>query len=45
MLLSASRLMKAVYLSLKEILELDGETPDNVGVEIWNEHSVEEGFN
>ena len=25
--------------------ELDGETPDNVGVEIWSEHGVVESFN
>ena len=26
-------------------MELDGEASDDVGVEIWSEHGVEQGFN
>ena len=43
MLLSASRYCSVLV--VEGNMELDGETPDNVGVEIWSEHGVEEGFN
>ena len=26
-------------------MELDGKTSDNVGVEVWSEHGIVEGFN